>query len=211
MCVHECISLLVDTTCHVFNVFGFVLQATVIVVSLHTCLYFTPDGRAQLSAKRAFLEKMAKNTKLFIFHFNETFKAGVRETISPSVFLSWFLVWLSSRQSFQIQPETSWSAAPSPRKKARRDDRTARRLASRLICCTRCRRRQRSYHTLVMRGHFFGVVSVKHAPSFILFLAGMTKATALATVPGASSNRGPVSLEKTEQKEAAYSKPVQIQ
>lgn len=63
--MHGCISLLVDTTCHVFNVFGFILQATVIVVSLHTCLYFTPDGSAQLSAKRAFLEKMAKNTKLF--------------------------------------------------------------------------------------------------------------------------------------------------
>lgn len=62
-----------------------------------------------------------------------------------------------------------------------------------------------------MRGHFFGVVSVKHAPGFILFLAGMTEATALATVPGASSNRGPVSLEKMEQKEAAYNKPVQIQ
>lgn len=63
--MHGCISLLVDTTCHVFNVFGFILQTTVIVVSLHTCLYFTPDGSAQLSAKRAFLEKMAKNTKLF--------------------------------------------------------------------------------------------------------------------------------------------------
>lgn len=62
-----------------------------------------------------------------------------------------------------------------------------------------------------MRGHFFGVVGVKHAPSFILFLAGMTEATALATVPGASSNRGPVSLEKMEQKEAAYNKLVKIQ
>lgn len=75
-CVHGCISLLVDTTCHVFNIFGFILQATVIVVSLHTCLYFTPDGSAQLSAKRAFLEKIAKNT--VIFYFNVTFKAGVR-------------------------------------------------------------------------------------------------------------------------------------
>lgn len=54
-CEHGCISLLVDTTCHVFNVFGFILQPTVIVVSLHTCLYFTPDCSAQLSAKRAFL------------------------------------------------------------------------------------------------------------------------------------------------------------
>lgn len=51
------VSLLVDTTGHVFNVFGFVLQATVIVVSLHTRLNFTADGGAQLSAKRAFLEK----------------------------------------------------------------------------------------------------------------------------------------------------------
>lgn len=51
------LSLLVDTTGHVFNVFGFVLEATVIVVSLHTRLYFTADGGAQLSAKRAFLKK----------------------------------------------------------------------------------------------------------------------------------------------------------
>lgn len=37
---------------------------------------------------------------------------------------------------------------------------------------------------------------MKHAPGFVLFLAGVAKATALATVPGASSNGGPVSLEK---------------
>lgn len=60
------LSLLVDTTGHVFNVFGFVLEATVIVVSLHTRLYFTADGGAQLSAKRAFLKKKkgAENMEL---------------------------------------------------------------------------------------------------------------------------------------------------
>lgn len=50
-------SLLVDATCHVFNVLGFVLQAAVIVVGLHTGLDLTADGGTQLSAERAFLNR----------------------------------------------------------------------------------------------------------------------------------------------------------
>lgn len=62
----EAMGLLVDTACHVFNVFGFVLQATVVVVSLHTRLYFTADGSPQLSTKRAFLHKGWPGTELFL-------------------------------------------------------------------------------------------------------------------------------------------------
>lgn len=47
---------LVDATRHVFNVLGFVLKAAVVVVGLHTCLDFTPNGGTQLSAERTFLE-----------------------------------------------------------------------------------------------------------------------------------------------------------
>lgn len=56
---------LVDATCHVFNVLGFVLQAAVIVVGLHTCLDFTPNGSTQLSAECTFLGK--KPSKLLFF------------------------------------------------------------------------------------------------------------------------------------------------
>lgn len=59
------ISLLVDATCHVFNVLGFVLQATMIVVGLHTGLDFTPDGGAQLRAECAFLGKKTKRSIIF--------------------------------------------------------------------------------------------------------------------------------------------------
>lgn len=38
-----------------------------IVVSLHTRLYFTADGSAQLSAKRAFLEKNDQEHKVIYF------------------------------------------------------------------------------------------------------------------------------------------------
>lgn len=51
------LSSLVDATRHVFNVLGFVLHTAVIVVGLHTCLDFTPNGGTQLSAECAFLEK----------------------------------------------------------------------------------------------------------------------------------------------------------
>lgn len=64
------LSLLVDTTGHVFNVFGFVLQATVIVVSLHARLYFTADGGAQLSAKRAFLKKRGRGHGVILMLYN---------------------------------------------------------------------------------------------------------------------------------------------
>lgn len=47
--------LLVDAACHVFNVLGFVLQAAVVVVGLHTGLDLAADGGAQLSAQCAFL------------------------------------------------------------------------------------------------------------------------------------------------------------
>lgn len=46
-----------------------------------------------------------------------------------------------------------------------------------------------------MCSHFFGVIGVKHASSFILFISGMAKATALAAVSWAGAERWPVPLE----------------
>lgn len=57
-----------------------------------------------------------------------------------------------------------------------------------------------------MCGHFFGVIGVEQAPGFILLLAGVTEAAALAAVSGTGSNGWPVSLEKMEQTEATYGK-----
>lgn len=51
------------------------------------------------------------------------------------------------------------------------------------------------YHALVVCSHFFGVVSMKHASSFILFIAGMTEATALTSISWAGPKRWPVPLE----------------
>lgn len=56
-------SSLVDATRHVFDVLGFVLQATVIVVGLHTCFDFTANGSAQLSAQSTFLERKKQKQK----------------------------------------------------------------------------------------------------------------------------------------------------
>lgn len=60
-------SSLVDATRHVFDVLGFVLQATVIVVGLHTCFDFTANGSAQLSAQSTFLENKTKKQFLNTF------------------------------------------------------------------------------------------------------------------------------------------------
>lgn len=62
---------LVDATCHVFNVLGFVLQAAVIVVGLHTCLDFTPNGRTQLSAECTFLEQKQQIIIFFLSQNNK--------------------------------------------------------------------------------------------------------------------------------------------
>jgi len=56
-------SSLINATGHVFDVLGFILQAAVIVVGLHTCLDFTPNGSAQLGAQRAFLKGKRKKKK----------------------------------------------------------------------------------------------------------------------------------------------------
>lgn len=50
-----------------------------------------------------------------------------------------------------------------------------------------------------MCSHFFGVIGMKHAPCFILFLTSVTKATALAAISWADPKRWPVPLEHTEQ------------
>lgn len=59
------------------------------------------------------------------------------------------------------------------------------------------RRTQQSYHALVVCSHFFGVIGVKHASSFILLVSGVAKATALAAVSWAGAERWPVPLERT--------------
>lgn len=51
------VCLLVDSSGHVLNVFGLVLQATVIMVGLHTGLNLTADGGTKLSTESAFLEE----------------------------------------------------------------------------------------------------------------------------------------------------------
>lgn len=50
-----------------------------------------------------------------------------------------------------------------------------------------------------MSSHFFGVIGVKHAPRFILFLASVTEAAALAAISRAGPKRWPVPLEHTKQ------------
>lgn len=55
---------------------------------------------------------------------------------------------------------------------------------------------QESHHAPVVCRHFFGVIGVKHAPCFILFLSGMTEAAALAAVSRAGPKRRPVPLER---------------
>lgn len=56
-----------------------------------------------------------------------------------------------------------------------------------------------SYHALVVCSHFLGIISMKHAPRFILFVASVTKATALATITRAGPERWPIPLEHMEQ------------
>lgn len=61
-------------------------------------------------------------------------------------------------------------------------------------------RSQQSYHALVVRSHFFGVVCVKHAPGFVFLLTGVAETAALAAVCRAGPKRRPVPLQHTQQR-----------
>lgn len=50
------------------------------------------------------------------------------------------------------------------------------------------RSQSQPYHTPVVCSHFFGVIGVEQAPGFILLLAGVTEAAALAAVSGTGSD-----------------------
>lgn len=58
--LQKALSSLVDAARHILNVLGFVLQAAVVVVGLHTRFDFTADGRTQLGAQCALLEKQSQ-------------------------------------------------------------------------------------------------------------------------------------------------------
>ncbi len=63
ICINEN-NILVNASSHILNVFGLVLQATVIMVGLYTGFNLTSNGCSKLGTQRAFLKltKMTENT-----------------------------------------------------------------------------------------------------------------------------------------------------
>lgn len=178
--------LLVDTTCHVFDVFGFILQATVVVVGLHTRLYLTPDGGPQLGAERTFLEE--ENKTLFLGERTHLVR-GPPESHHPLPSLD----FLNHRLHVKVP-----KLGPRRRRQLHRPRREELDVGGgHTLTLQHTRgegRRVLSYHALVVRGHLFAVVGVQHAPRLVLLVAGVAEATALAAVPGAGSDGRPVPL-----------------
>lgn len=104
-------SSLVDAARHVFYVLGFVLQAAVIVVGLHTCFDFTADGGAQLSAERALLEKHKANhfyLRAVFFEKLSSCEADLPTILLP-LLISWMTVFTSKFPNSARDVVVSWT------------------------------------------------------------------------------------------------------
>ena len=186
------LSSLVDAACHVFDVLGFVLQAAVIVVGLHTCFDFTANGGSQLSAQSTFLEKQANQLILMMkLHFKSSFKVKCPTILFPRL-ISWMTVFTSKFPNSARDVVVSWTV---PDEKSCQGSEIRVKLKYVQIY-GQCVTDSSSYHALVVCSHFLGVIGVKHAPRCVLFLTSMTKATALAAISWAGPERWPVPLQQ---------------
>lgn len=187
---------LVDATRHVFNVFGFVLQAAVIVVGLHTRFNFTANGGTQLSAECTFLKKKQQTQWVCL---EQQFQSQRDRKFPHHSFAP--LDFLDDCFHVKVSKLSPWRGGQldSARRKQLDTDRRQMlvdvlRMQSNTMRCF-----NGSYHALVVCSHFFGVVGVKHAPRLILLIAGVTEAAPLPAIARAGPKWRPVPLENRQQ------------